>query len=132
MFWDFLSTYKMKTKPRNPKVLKMEQSHVKAYLASTRTKFVQVRRDWANKNAEFPQLVSAMTLPSEECLKFAQVALLYKLDVIYSNYIFSDICVPSAEKITLVDMYRKSRYKDFLLLVGKIELHIQTVCVQSF
>ena len=30
--------------------------------------------------------------------------------------------VPSAEKMTLVDMYQKSRYKDLLLLVGKIEL----------
>ena len=32
-----------------------------------------MRRDLANKNAEFPQLVSAMRLSSEECLEFVQV-----------------------------------------------------------
>ena len=31
------------------------------------------------------------------------------IDVIYSKSITSDVSVPSAEKITLVDMYRKSR-----------------------
>ena len=64
-------------------------------------------------NAEFSQLVSAMRLSSGECLKFVQVALLYKLDVIYSKSISNDVSVPSAEKITLVDMYQESRYKDF-------------------
>ena len=48
-----------------------------------------------------------------ECLKFLQVALLYKLDIIYSKSISNDVSVPSAEKITLVGMYQKSRYKDF-------------------
>ena len=72
-----------------------------------------MRRDLANRNAEFSQLVSAMSLSSGECLKFTQVALLYKLGVIYLKSISSDASVPSAEKITLVDMYRKSRYKDF-------------------
>ena len=82
-----------------------------------------MRRDWANKNAEF----SAMRLSSGKRLKFVQIALLYKLDVIYSKSISSDVSVPAAEKITLVDMYRESKYKDFLLLVGKIELSIQAV-----
>ena len=68
---------------------------------------------YANKNAEFSQLVSAMRLSSGECLKFVQFALLYKLDVTYSKSMSSDVSVPSAEKITLVDMYRESRYKDF-------------------
>ena len=68
-----------------------------------------------------------MRLPSGECLKFVPVALLHKLDVIYSKSISNDVSVPSAEKITLVDMYQESRYKDFLLLVGKIELSIQAV-----
>ena len=72
------------------------------------------------RNAEFFQLVSAMRLFSGDCLKFAQVALLYKLDVMYLKSISNDVSVPSAEKITLVDRYRKSRYKDFLLLVGKL------------
>ena len=66
-----------------------------------------------------------MRLFSGECLKFVQIALLYKLDVIYSKSISNDVSVPSAKKITLVDMYQESRYKDFLLLVGKIELSIQ-------
>ena len=48
-----------------------------------------------------------------ESLKFTQVPLLYKLDVIYLKSISNDVSVPSAEKITLVDVYRKSRYKDF-------------------
>ena len=78
-------------------------------------------------NEKFPQLVSAMRLTSGECLIFVQFALLYKLDVIYSKSITNDVSVPSAEKITLVDMYRKSRYKDFLLLFGKIELSIPAV-----
>ena len=43
-----------------------------------------------------------MNLSSGECLKFVQATLVYKLDVIYS-----------AVKITLVDTYQKSRYKDF-------------------
>ena len=68
-----------------------------------------------------------MSLSSVECLKFVQVALLYKLDAIYSKSIFNDVSVPSTEKIMFVDMYRKSRYKDFWLLVGKIELSIQVV-----
>ena len=38
---------------------------------------VRVRRDRANKYAEFPQLVSAMRMSSGECLKF--VLLLYYL-----------------------------------------------------
>ena len=71
---------------------------------------MQGRRD---KNTEFSQLVSVMRLSSGECLKFVQVALLYKLDVIYLKSISSDVSVASAEKITLVDMYQKSRYKDF-------------------
>ena len=91
-----------------------------------------VRRDCANKNAEFSQLVSAMRLFSGESLKFAQVALLYKLDIIYLKSISNDVSIPSAEKITLVDMYRKSRYKDFLLLVGQIELSIQAIWMLSF
>ena len=49
----------------------------------------------------------------------------YKLDVIYSKSISNDVSVLSAEKITLLDMCRKTRYMDFLLLVGKIELSIQ-------
>ena len=53
------------------------------------------------------------TFFSGECLKFAQVALLFKLDVIYSKSMSNDVSVPSAEKIMLVDMYRESRYKDF-------------------
>ena len=72
-----------------------------------------MRRDSAIKNAEFSQLVSAMRLSSGESLKFTQVPLLYKLDVIYLKSISNDVSVPSAEKITLVDMYRKSRYIDF-------------------
>ena len=70
-----------------------------------------------------------MSLPSVECLKFVQVALLYKLDAIYLKSIFNDVSVPSTEKIMFVDMYRKSRYKDFWLPVGKIELSIQAVWV---
>ena len=70
-----------------------------------------------------------MSLSSVECLKFVQVALLYKLDAIYLKSIFNDVSVPSTEKIMFVDMYRKSRYKDFWLLVGKIELNIQAVWV---
>ena len=64
-----------------------------------------------------------MRLSSGDCLKFVQVALLYKLDVIYSKSISNDVVsVPSTGKITLMDMYRESRYKDFCLLVEKIEL----------
>ena len=65
-----------------------------------------------------------MKLSSGECLKFVQTALLYKLDVIYLKSIYNEVSVPSDEKITLVYMYQKSSYKDFLLLVGKIEVRI--------
>ena len=58
-----------------------------------------------------------MRLSSGECLKFAQVAFLYKLDVVYLKSIFNDVSIPSAEKITLVDMYRK-RIFDYWL--GKL------------
>ena len=51
--------------------------------------------------------------------KICTIALLYKVDVIYLNSISNEVSVPSAKKITLVNMYQKSRYKDFLLLVGK-------------
>ena len=85
---------------------------------------MQVRRNCANKNAAFPQLVLAMRLSSGECLKFTQIALLYKLDVKYLKSVSNEVSVPSTEKIALVYMYQKSRYKDFLLLVGKIELNI--------
>ena len=84
-----------------------------------------MRRDWANKNAELPQLFSAMRLSTGECLKFVQDELLHKLDVKYSKYISNDVSVPSAEKITLMDIYWNCRYKDFWLLVGKIELSIE-------
>ena len=77
----------------------------------------QVRREFANKNAKF----------SGERLKFVQIAFLYKLDVIYLKSISNKVSVPSAEKITLLDMYQKGRHKDFWLLVGKIELRIQAV-----
>ena len=63
----------------------------------------QVRRDFANKNAKF----------SRERLKFVQIAFLYKLEVIYLKSISNKVSVPSAEKITLLDMYQKGRYKDF-------------------
>ena len=72
-------------------------------------KFVQVRRDWANKITEFSQLVSAMRLFSGEFLKFVQIALLYKLGVIYLKDISSELSVPSTKKITLVYMYQKGR-----------------------
>ena len=68
-----------------------------------------------------------MRLSSGEYLKFVQIPLLYKLDVIYSKSISNDVSVPSAEKIKLVHMYQKRRYKDFSLLVGKIELSIQAL-----
>ena len=49
-------------------------------------------------------LVSATRLSSGECLKFVQVALLYKLDVIYSKFISNDVSVPSAENIEKADI----------------------------
>ena len=52
--------------------------------------------------SEFPQLVSAMRLSSKECLKFAQVPLLNKLDVIYLQSLSNEVSVPSAKKITLL------------------------------
>ena len=61
-----------------------------------------------------------MRLSSGECLKFVQIALLYKLDVIYPKSISNDVSIPSAEKITLVDMYPESRYKDFYYWLGKL------------
>ena len=51
-----------------------------------------------------------------ECLKFVQVALLYKLDVKCWKSKSSEVSDPSVEKIKLVDMLQKSRYKDFLQL----------------
>ena len=65
-----------------------------------------------------------MRLSLGECLKFVQIALLYKLDVVYLISISIKVSVPSAEKMTLVDVYQKSRYNTFLLLVEKIELNI--------
>ena len=67
-------------------------------------------------SAGFRQLVSATRLSSGECLKFVQIALLYKLDITYLKCISNEVRVPSAEKITLVDMYQKSRYKDFFTI----------------
>ena len=78
-------------------------------------------RDWAHKSAEFSQIVSAMRLSSGERLKIAQVVLLCKLDVICLKSISNEVIVPSAEESMLVEMYQKRRYKDFSLLVGKIE-----------
>ena len=47
-------------------------------------------------------------------MKFVQVALLYELDVRYvSKSVSNDVSVLSAEKIKFVDMYQKSRNKDF-------------------
>ena len=46
-----------------------------------------------------------MRLSLGQSLKCIQVALLYKLEAIYSGSISIDVSVPSAEKITLVDMY---------------------------
>ena len=63
----------------------------------------QVRRDFANKNAKF----------LGECLKFVQITFLYKLGAIYLKSISNKVSVPPAEKITLLDMYQKGRYKDF-------------------
>ena len=94
--------------PRHP--LKMDAICVSPQMG-------QVRREFANKNAKF----------SGERLKFVQIAFLYKLDVIYLKSISNKVSVPSAEKITLLDMYQKGRHKDFWLLVGKIELRIQAV-----
>ena len=71
-------------------------------------------------SAEFPQLVSAMRISSGKCLKFVQIALLYKLDVIYLKSISNEVSVPSSEKITLVDMYQKSRYRIFYNWLGKL------------
>lgn len=68
-----------------------------------------MRRDLANKNTEFPQLEGG---PQEngECLKFAQqVGLLYKLDVIYLKSISNDVSNPSAEEISLVNMYQQKQ-----------------------
>ena len=57
------------------------------------------KRDWANKNAEFAQLVSAMRLSLGECLKFVEnVPLIYLKSV--SNEV-SDL----SEKITSVEMH---------------------------
>ena len=80
--------------PRHP--LKMDAICVSPQIG-------QVRREFANKNAKF----------SGERLKFVQIAFLYKLDVIYLKSISNKVSVPSAEKITLLDMYQKGRHKDF-------------------
>ena len=68
-----------------------------------------------------------MRLSLGQSFKCVQIVLLYKLGVLYSRPISIDVSVPSARKITLVDLYLKCRYKDFLLLVGKIEPNIQAV-----
>ena len=44
-------------------------------------------------------------------MKFVQVVLLYKLDVIYSKAISNEVSDPYAEKIMLADVYQK-RYKE--------------------
>ena len=80
--------------PRHP--LKMDAICVSLQIG-------EVRREFANKNAKF----------SGERLKFVQIAFLYKLDVIYLKSISNKVSVPSAEKITLLDMYQKGRHKDF-------------------
>ena len=53
----------------------------------------------------------SIRLSSGECLKFVQVVLLYKLDVIYSKAISNEVSDPYAEKIMLADVYQK-RYKE--------------------
>ena len=60
------------------------------------------------------QLVSAMRLVSGECLKFVQVALLGKLDVIYS--ISNDVSVLSAENRRHVP---KKQIQGFLIIGWK-------------
>ena len=74
---------------------------------------IQRERVRERKRERERERVSAMRLFSGECLRFVQVALLCKLDVIYSKSIINDISVASADKIALVDMYRKIRYKHF-------------------
>ena len=54
-----------------------------------------------------------MRLSSGDCLKFVEVTLLYKLDFVYLKSMSNEVSDPPAEKITLVDMYKKSKYKDF-------------------
>ena len=63
---------------------------------------MQVRREWVYKNAEFPQLVSSLRLSSGDCLKFVQVALLFKQDVIHLKSISNAGSNQSAEKIMLL------------------------------
>ena len=57
-----------------------------------------------------------MRLSSRECLKFVEFKLLCKQDVICLKSISNEVRDPSVEKITLVDIYQKRRYKDGWML----------------
>ena len=57
-----------------------------------------------------------MRLSSKECLKFVEFKLLCKSDVICLKYISNEVRDPSVERIMLVDMYQKRRYKDGWML----------------
>ena len=56
-----------------------------------------------------------MRLSLEECFKFVQVVLLYKLDIIYLEPVSNEVSDPSVEMIWSVDKYLKCRYKHFFI-----------------
>ena len=87
------------------------------YILYIYTQFVQMERDSASNNADFPELVSAMRLPSTECLKCVQVTYLTSTKC---SSLSNEISAQSAENATQGDMYLISIYKRLQLNIRKI------------
>ena len=78
---------------------------------------MQIGRDSASKNSDFPQLVLAMRLFSGECLKSVKITYLTSIK---SSSLSNEIGAKSAENTTQGEMYLMSKYMRLRLNVREI------------
>ena len=69
---------------------------------------MQIGRDSASKNADFPQLVSAIKVSSGECMKCVQITYLM---LIKCSFLSNEIGAESAENKMKGEMYLMSKYE---------------------
>ena len=78
---------------------------------------MQIGRDSASKNSDFPQLVLAMRLFSRECVKSVKITYLTSIK---SSSLSNEIGAKSAENTTQGEMYLMSKYMRLRLNVREI------------
>ena len=78
---------------------------------------MQIGRDSASKNSDFPQLVLAMRLFSRECVKIVKITYLTSIK---SSSLSNEIGAKSAENTTQGEMYLMSKYMRLRLNVREI------------